>query len=120
MEKSLNLDYVKLSIKWWKAVFIKFTYLVWKIADQNVYDTCFTISYPTATAYGQRPKFFRAEHLATAEGENCAYSPTLENSILKICGSVDVKITLTSVLKVKLSLYLLSSLKSFLKEHYHL
>ena len=37
--------------------------------------------YPTAsaTAYGQRPKFFRAEHSATAEGENCAYSPTLQN-----------------------------------------
>ena len=34
-------------------------------------------------AYGQRLKFFRAEHLtrakysATAEGENCAYGPTL-------------------------------------------
>ena len=35
--------------------------------------------YPTAsaTAKGQRPKFFRAEHSATAEGENCAYGPTL-------------------------------------------
>ena len=31
-----------------------------------------------ATAYGQRPKFDRAEHLAMAEGENCAYGPTLE------------------------------------------
>ena len=31
----------------------------------------------SATAYGQRPKFVRAEHLATAEGENCAYGPTL-------------------------------------------
>ena len=30
-----------------------------------------------ATAYGQRPKFARAEHLATAEGENSAYGPTL-------------------------------------------
>ena len=48
------------------------------IADQNFYDTCFTIFYPTAsaTAYGQRPKFFRAEHSATAEGENWAYGPT--------------------------------------------
>ena len=27
--------------------------------------------------YGLRPKFFRAEHSATAEGENCAYGPTL-------------------------------------------
>ena len=36
-------------------------------------------SYPTAsaTAYGQRPKFVMAEHSATAEGENCAYGPTL-------------------------------------------
>ena len=35
--------------------------------------------YPTAsaTAYGRRPKFVRAEHSATAEGENCAYGPTL-------------------------------------------
>ena len=31
----------------------------------------------SATAYGQKPKFFRAEHSATAEGENCAYGPTL-------------------------------------------
>ena len=30
-----------------------------------------------ATAYGQRPKFFRAEHSATAKGENCAYGLTL-------------------------------------------
>ena len=33
------------------------------IADQNFYDTCFTIFYPMA--------------LATAKGENCAYGPTL-------------------------------------------
>ena len=48
------------------------------IADQNFYDM-FYIFYPTAwaTAYSQRPKFFRAEHSATAEGENCAYGPTL-------------------------------------------
>ena len=26
---------------------------------------------------GQRPKFVRAEHSATAEGVNCAYGPTL-------------------------------------------
>ena len=30
-----------------------------------------------ATVYGQRPKFFIAEHSATAEGENSAYGPTL-------------------------------------------
>ena len=41
--------------------------------------------YPTAsaTAYGQRPKFFRAEHSATAEGENWAYGPTLQSWQLK-------------------------------------
>ena len=50
------------------------------IADQNFYDTFFTFFYPTAsaTAYGRRPKFFRAKHSATAEGENCAYGPTLD------------------------------------------
>ena len=31
----------------------------------------------SATVYGRRPNFFRAEHSATAEGENCAYGPTL-------------------------------------------
>ena len=37
------------------------------------------VFYPTASAtvYGRRPKFFMAEHLATAEGENYAYGPTL-------------------------------------------
>ena len=54
------------------------------IADQNFYGTCFIIFYPTASAtvYGRRPKFFRAEHSATAEGENCAYGPTLEPKYL--------------------------------------
>ena len=49
------------------------------IADQNFYDIIFTFFYPTAsaTAYDQRPKFVRAEHSATTEGENCAYGPTL-------------------------------------------
>ena len=49
------------------------------IADQNFYDTCFTIFYPMASAmaYGRRPKFVRAKHTAMAEGENCAYGPTL-------------------------------------------
>ena len=48
------------------------------IADKKVM-TFFALFYPTAsaTAYGQRPKFFWAEHSATAEGENCAYGPTL-------------------------------------------
>ena len=45
-------------------------------------DICFAIIYPmaSATVYGRRPKFFRAEHSATAEGENCTYGPTLTNS----------------------------------------
>ena len=49
------------------------------IADQNFYGICFMFFNPTAsaTAYGRRPKFVRAEHSATAEGENCAYGPTL-------------------------------------------
>ena len=54
------------------------------IADQNFNDTCFAIIYPTASAtvYGRRPKFFMAEHSATAEGENRAYGPTLETRYL--------------------------------------
>ena len=56
------------------------------IADQNVYDICFTFFYPTASAtvYGLRPKFFRAEHSATAEGENWAYGPTLHKPYLLV------------------------------------
>ena len=51
------------------------------IADQNFYDICFKFFHPTAsaTAYGRRPKFVMAEHSATAEGENCAYGPTLQS-----------------------------------------
>ena len=39
----------------------------------------FKVSDPTAlaTVYSRRPKFFMAEHLATAEGEKCRYGPTL-------------------------------------------
>ena len=49
------------------------------IADQNFYGICFMLFYATASAtvYGRRPKFVMAEHSATAEGENCAYGPTL-------------------------------------------
>ena len=49
-------------------------------AGKIFFGICFTFFYPTAlaTAYGQRPKFFRAEHSATAEGENCANGPTLD------------------------------------------
>ena len=54
------------------------------IANQNVYDICFTFFYPTASAtvYGRRPKFFRADHSATAEGENWAYGPTLGKKVI--------------------------------------
>ena len=78
MEKSLNFDNVKLNLTL-SSVMKKLIHLVLMIADQNFYDTCFTIFYPTASAtvYGRRPKFFRAEHSATAEVENCAYGPTL-------------------------------------------
>ena len=57
-------------------ILVKFTYLVGMISDQNFYALCFTgfLSY----GYDRRPKFVRAEHSATAEGENCAYGPTLE------------------------------------------
>ena len=63
-------------------ILVKFTYLVRMVADQNVYDIIFPFFYPTASAmaYGWSSKFFRAEHLASAEGENCVYGPTL-NSI---------------------------------------
>ena len=42
------------------------------IADQNFYDICLMVFYPTAsaTANGQKQKFVRAKHSATAEGEN--------------------------------------------------
>ena len=39
----------------------------------------YVLFYPTA--YDQRPKFFRAEHSAMAEGENCAYGPTLDETL---------------------------------------
>ena len=60
------------------------------------------VFYPTASAtvYGQRPKFFRAEHSATAEGENWAYGPTLVDwmNVTKmhqsaVCSQSQVKIT---------------------------
>ena len=49
------------------------------IADQNFmnYVLCFFIT-ASATAYGQRRKFVRAKHSATAEGESFAYSQSLE------------------------------------------
>ena len=49
------------------------------IADQNFYDTCFKIFVSYRFGYDRRPKFFRAEHSATAEGENWAYGPTLQS-----------------------------------------
>ena len=35
----------------------------------------------SATAYGQKLKFFMAEHSATAEGDNYAYGPTLSQNL---------------------------------------
>ena len=52
-----------------KDILVKFTYLVGMIADQNFYDICFLFFYPTASA--------------TAEGENCAYSPTLVRTLIE-------------------------------------
>ena len=64
------------------------------IANQNFYDTFSTIFYPMASAmvYGRRPMFFRAERSATAEGENCAYGPTLlqkETATINTIGNVE-------------------------------
>ena len=47
------------------------------IADQNFYDIFFTF-------FIQNPKFFRATHLAMAEGENCAYGLTLQFELLDV------------------------------------
>ena len=38
----------------------------------------------SATGYGQKPKVVRAEHSATAEGENCTYGPTLPPNIIDL------------------------------------
>ena len=51
------------------------------IADQNFYDKKIMFF---ILRLRLRPKFVKAEHSATAEGENCAYGPTLQ----KIDGSV--------------------------------
>ena len=74
-------DKILLSLKInFNEILVKFTYIVGIIADQNFYGICFTFFYPTAsgTVYGQRLKFFRAEHSATAKGENWADGPTLD------------------------------------------
>ena len=69
---------IKIKINpFFNEILLKFTYLVGMIADQNFYAIFFMFFYPTATAYGRRPKFVRAKHSAMAEGENCAYGPTL-------------------------------------------
>jgi len=76
----INVDYDSNSDRpLFNEILVKCTYLVGMIANQNFYDTCFMFLYPTAsaTAYGQRPNVFMAEHSATAEGENQAYGPTL-------------------------------------------
>ena len=51
-------------------ILVKFTHLVGMITDQNFYEICFTVFYPNA--------------FATAEGENCAYGPTLLFRVLRI------------------------------------
>ena len=45
-------------------------------ADQNFYDM-FYIFLSYSFGYGLQPKFFIAEHSATAEDENCTYGPRL-------------------------------------------
>ena len=40
-----------------------------------------------ATVYGRRPKLFRAEYSATAEGGKCGYGPTLVCSYILFCFS---------------------------------
>ena len=51
-------------------IFVRFTYLVGMIADQNFYDLCFMFFYPTASA--------------TSKGENYAYGPTLRVKSLTV------------------------------------
>ena len=60
--------------------------LVGMIAGKIFDDICLMFFYPTASAYSQRPKFLRAEHSATAEGENHAYGPTLNLEFLLLTG----------------------------------
>ena len=60
-------------------ILVKFTYLVGMIADQNFYDICFMFFLSIGYGLWQKPKFVSAQHLATAEGENCAYAPTQSN-----------------------------------------
>ena len=52
------------------------------IADKTFMTYFLSVFYPTApaTAFGQRPKFVKAKHSATAVGENWAYGPTLPAS----------------------------------------
>ena len=69
----------------WTALFksrIKFTNLPSMFADLDFYDIYFKNFDPTASAYGWRLKFVRAEHSATAEGEKCCYGPTLGSKYL--------------------------------------
>ena len=77
----INVEYYhsKLRQTPFNEILVKFTFIVGMIADQTFIKCVLLFFYPTAsaTAYGQRPKFVRAEHSATAEGENCAYGPTL-------------------------------------------
>jgi hypothetical protein len=73
--------------------------------------------YPTAwaTAYGRRPKFVRAKHLATAKGENCAYGPTLKfsNNNDLLCAWRDFNETFCGIsVEASMSNWLVSKLSS--------
>ena len=52
----------------------------------------------SAMAYGQKPKVVRAKQSAMVEGENCTYSPTLQNWLNVKCFSKDEKLVLKTVL----------------------
>jgi hypothetical protein len=54
------------------------------IADQNFYDIflIFFVLRLRLRPMAEGPKFVRAKHSATAEGENCAYGPTLIKTYL--------------------------------------
>ena len=54
------------------------------IADQNLYDIYFTFFFSYGFGSYWWAKLVRAKHSATAEGENCAYSPTLDNRHLEL------------------------------------
>ena len=52
----------------------------------------------SAKAYGQKPKFVMAEHSATAEGEHCAYGPTLRRTKFSYCCCMSEENQMVSIL----------------------